>query len=145
MIQSISNTDNSVIFWPSTLPKNAIPRCCTGRKWQIPMASNRKRSRGRIKADNMGQGKVPLCHYRVMHRKRVTSELHDCYFRLLMIKHSISKIEWVSKDYITQLSPTSQWISRQMEPKCGRESHIRPKGPLGPDELRSGEDADKMP
>ena len=27
----------------------------------------------------------------------------------------------------------------------GRESHISPKGPLGPDELRSGEDADKMP
>ena len=34
---------------------------------------------------------------------------------------------------------------RQLEMRCGRESHIRPKGPLGPDELRSGEDADKMP
>ena len=58
--------------------------------------------------------KVPLCHYRVMHRKRVTSELHDSYFRLMTIKHSISKIEWVSNDYITQLSSTSQlsWSSR---------------------------------
>ena len=30
-----------VVFWPSTRPKNAIPRWCTGRKWHIPMASNR--------------------------------------------------------------------------------------------------------
>ena len=45
--------------------------------------------------------KVPLCHYRVMHRKRVTSELHDSYFRLMTIKHSISKIEWASNDYIS--------------------------------------------
>ena len=49
-----------VMFWPSTRPpKNAIPRWCTGRKWHIPMASNRKRSRGRIKAYNMGQGEGP--------------------------------------------------------------------------------------
>ena len=40
-------------------PKNVIPRWCTGRKWHIPMASNRKRSRGRIKAYNMGQGEGP--------------------------------------------------------------------------------------
>ena len=45
--------------------------------------------------------KVPLCHYRVMHRKRVTAELHDSYFRLMTIKHSISKIEWTSNNYIT--------------------------------------------
>ena len=49
----------TVIFWPSTRPKNTIPRWCTGRKWHIPMASNRKRSRGRIKAYNMGQGEGP--------------------------------------------------------------------------------------
>ena len=30
----------------------------------------------------------------VMHRKRVTRELHDSYFRLMTIKHSISKIQW---------------------------------------------------
>ena len=56
------------------------------------MASNRKRLRVRIKAYDMGQGEgliVPL----VMHRKRVTSELHDSYFRLMTIKHSISKIQ----------------------------------------------------
>ena len=39
--------------------RNAIPRWCTGRKWHIPMVSNQKRSRGRIKAYNMGQGEGP--------------------------------------------------------------------------------------
>ena len=29
-----------------------------------------------------------------MHRKRVTSELHDSYFRLMTIKHAIPRIEW---------------------------------------------------
>ena len=48
-----------VIFWPFDPAKNAIPRWCTGMKWHIPMASNRKRSRGRIKADNMGHGEGP--------------------------------------------------------------------------------------
>ena len=106
------------------------------------MASNWKRLRGRIKADNMGQGEGPT----VMHWKRVTSELHDSYFHL-MIKHSISKIELASNDYITQLSLTSQlsWRSDEVGERCGKESHTRPKGPSGsPDELGSREDVDKM-
>ena len=84
-----------------------------------------------------------------MHRKRVTSELHDSYFRLMTIKHSISKIEWASSDYIIELSSRSQlnWVLVPVEfgaqggscgTKCGRESHIRPKGPLGPDECALG-------
>ena len=63
-----------------------------------------------------------------MHRKRVTAELHDSYFRLMTIKHSISKIEWASNDYITQLSSTSQLSSSSSGGSCGRESHTRPKG-----------------
>ena len=51
---------------------------------------------------------IPMVHCRVMDRKRVTCELHDSYFRLMMIKHSISKIEWASNDYIIELSSTSQ-------------------------------------
>ena len=43
-------------FDPSPRPKNAIPRWYTGRKWHIPTVSNRKRSCGRIKAYDMGQG-----------------------------------------------------------------------------------------
>ena len=40
--------------------------------------------------------KVPLCHYRVMHRKRVTSELHDSYFHSMTITHAIPKIAEVT-------------------------------------------------
>ena len=54
---------NFIIVWCCILAfgpgKHAIPKWCAGRKWHIPMASNRKRSRGRIKADNMGQGEGP--------------------------------------------------------------------------------------
>ena len=82
-----------VIFWPSTRLKNTIPKWYTGRKWHIPMASNRKRSRGRIKAYDRGQGEGPIVPLTVMHQKRVTSELHDSYFRLMTIKHPISKIQ----------------------------------------------------
>ena len=77
-----------------------------------------------------------MVHYRVMHWKRVTCELHDSYFRLTTIKHSISKIEWTSNDYIIQLSSTSQLAvefrsesSSSSGVRCGRESHTRPKGP----------------
>ena len=71
--------------------------------------SYERKSRGRKLADEMGRAKkFPWYTHRLMHRKRVTSELHDSYFRLMTIKHSISKIEWASNDYITQLSSTSQ-------------------------------------
>ena len=89
--------------------------------------------------------KVQLCQYRLMHRKRVTCELHDSYFRLMTIKHSISKIQWAIvwalNYYLTQLSssPRSSWQwksscqlgSRQLETRCGRENHSRPRGPSG--------------
>ena len=52
------------------------------------------------------------CATTVMHRKRVTSELHDSYFRLITIKHSISKIQWAIvwalNYYLTQLSSGCQ-------------------------------------
>ena len=70
-----------------------------------------------------------------MHRKRVTSELHDRYFRLMTIKHSISKIQWsivwALNYYIIELS----WVPKQLpeefqtvETRCGRESHTRLRG-----------------
>ena len=37
----------SVVYWPSTRPIMPFPKWCTGRKWHIPMASNRKKSRRR--------------------------------------------------------------------------------------------------
>ena len=60
ILKNIKTEAVFVIFWPSTQPKNIIPRWYTGRKWHIPMASNRKRSRGRIKAYDMGQGEGPI-------------------------------------------------------------------------------------
>ena len=75
--------------------------------------SYERKSCGRKLADEMGRArKIPMVHYRVMHRKRVTSELHDSYFRLMTIKHLISKIEWASNGYIIELSSTSQlnWV-----------------------------------
>ena len=70
--------------------------------------SYERKSRERKLIDEIGRAKkIPMVPYRVMHRKRVTSELHDSYFRLMTIKHSISKIQWASNDYIIQLSLTT--------------------------------------
>ena len=107
----------TVIFWPFDPAKNAIPRLCTGRRWHILMAVMRGNCVGGnwlMKWDELK--KFPWYTHRLMHRKRVTSELHDSYFRLMTIKHSISKIEWTSNDYITQLSSSS----RAVELKIGR-------------------------
>ena len=99
----------SVIFWPFDPAKNAIPRWCTGTRWHILMAvmrGNRVGGNWLIKWDELK--KFQWYTHRLMHRKKVTSELHDSYFRLMTIKHSISKIEWASDDYIIQSSSTSQ-------------------------------------
>ena len=74
--------------------KNATPRWCTGRRWHILMAimrGNRVGENWLTKWDE--EKKFPWCTHRLMHRKRVTCELHDNYFRLMTIKHAISKIE----------------------------------------------------
>ena len=57
--------------------------------------SYERKSRGRKLADEMGRGKkkFPWYTHRLMHRKRVTCELHDSYFRWMTINHAIPKIE----------------------------------------------------
>ena len=72
--------------------------------------SYERKSRGRKLADEMGQGKkkIPLYSHRLMHRKRVTSELHDSYFRSMTITQAIPKISG---------SDTSQ--SPDIERNCG--------------------------
>ena len=97
--------------------------------------SYERKSRGRKLADEMGRGKkkIPWYSHRLTHRKRVTSDLHDSYFRLMTIKHSISKIAWPIKwalnYYIAQSRQKSRQLSgSQLEKRCGRESHTRPKG-----------------
>ena len=85
-----------------------------------------------------------------MYRTRVTSELHDSYFRLMTIKNAIPKIEWAIEwalnYYITQSRQEVRQL--ELESRFGRESLARPKGPSGPSgppiELGSRENADKM-
>ena len=89
-----------------------------------------RKSRGRKLADEMGRGKkFPWYTHRLPHRNRVTSELHDSYFRSMTIKHAISKIEWALNSYMAQSRQKSSQLSgSQLEWRCGRESHTRPKG-----------------
>ena len=100
---------SSVMFWPSTRPKKLLfhgdaPEGSDTFQWPVI-----ERDRvGGLRLIIWDKVKVPLCQYRLMHRKRVTSELHDSYFRLMTIKHSISKIQWAIvwalNYYLTQLS-----------------------------------------
>ena len=90
-------------------PKKCYSKVMHRKEVTHSTGSYEKKSRGRKLAEEMGRArKIPMVHYRVMHRKRVTSELHDSYFRLMTIKHSILKIEWASNDYVTELSSKSQ-------------------------------------
>ena len=74
-------------------------------------------------ADNMEQGKIPWYSHRLMHRKRVTCELHDSYFRLMKIKHAIPKILSGRLNYY--INRWRQGVSEFEDPlvtRCGRES-----------------------
>ena len=66
--------------------------------------SYERKSRGRKLADEMGRGKkkFPWYTHRLMHRKRVTCELHDSYFRLMTIKrHSKDRVgDWVGVELL---------------------------------------------
>ena len=54
--------------------------------------SYERKSRGRKLADEMRRGKkIPLYSHRLTHRKRVTSELDDRYFRSMTITQAIPK------------------------------------------------------
>ena len=60
--------------------------------------SYERKSRGWKLADEMGRGKkkIPLYSHRLTHRKRVTSELHDSYFRSMTITQAIPKVAEVT-------------------------------------------------
>ena len=81
---------------------------CTGREWpgncmtvisawwrsNMPFQRRRKcifNCRGRVWLTIWDRVNVPRYTHRLMHRKRVTWELHDSYFRLMTIKHAIPK------------------------------------------------------
>ena len=116
--------------------------------------SYERKSRWRKLADEMGRGKnISWYSQRLTHRKRVTSELHDSYFRLMTIKHSISKnrvgdrvsVELLYKAVKMEVEAVGcgrgswNWVPVAVEfrpesssssgDESGRESHTRPKGP----------------
>ena len=98
-----------VVFWPFDPAQNAIqgdaPEGSDTFQWQLW-----EEIAGRKLTDEMGRAKKFSWYtHRLLHRKRVTYELHDSYFRLMKIKHVISKIEWALNHYITQ------WSCRQLE------------------------------
>ena len=111
-------------------------------------------------ADNMGQGKIPRYSRRLMHRKRVTCELHDSYFRSMTIKHVIPRtaevthpdgqlwgdIEWAIELLYNSAKAGSQWIWRpeRLVTRCSRESHHPAEGALGTPEWVWGPVGDKM-
>ena len=120
------------------------------RKWHIPMAvrrGNRVGGNWLMKWDELK--KFPWYTHRLMHWKRVTCELYDSYFRLMMIKHAISKIEWALNHYITQLSLSPSGVASRV-PDSWRRVVVGKATPDrgGPQEPRwslgSREDADKM-
>ena len=75
---------------------------------------------------------------RLMHRKRVTCELHDSYFRSMTIKHAIPRtaevthpdgqlwgdIEWVIELLYNSVKTGSQlvWRPEPLVTRCGREN-----------------------
>ena len=95
--------------------------------------SYERKSRGRKLADEMGRGKkFPWYTHRLMHRKRVTCELHD-WFPLDDDQTCDSKYrvgDWVGVELL--YNPVKTDV-RQLEiwRRCGKESHTRPKGLSG--------------
>ena len=82
-------------FWPA---QKCHSRWCTGRKWHILMAvmrGNRVGGNWQMKWDE-DKKKISLYSHRLTHPKRVTSELHDSYFRSMTITQAIPKIAEVT-------------------------------------------------
>ena len=94
------------------------------RKMHIPLASYGKRLRRRAWLTIWDRVKIPRYSHKQMHRKRVTCQLHDSYFRSRMIKTCHSKdggscifrweIEWAPNYYITRVKTGSQSVGDQM-------------------------------
>ena len=142
-----------LIFWPGQkCHSNVMHR----KEVTHSNGSYERKSRGWKLADEIGRAKnFPWYTHRLMHRERVTCELHDSYFRLMTIKHSISKIEWAIvwalNYYITQSRRKSSaiWVRGAVAASWRREVVEKAMpGRRGPQEPRwslgSREDADKM-
>ena len=100
--------------------------------------SYEKKLRRRAWLKKWDKVKILWYTHRLMHRKRVTCELHDSYFRLMSIKHAIPTIEWAIELFYISMWTGSQtsWRSDGLETRYGRECQHPAKGVLGtPSEL----------
>ena len=80
--------------WPG---QKCHSRWYTGRKWHILMAvmrGNRVGGNWLMKWDEVKN--IPLYSHRLTYRKRMTSELHDSYFRSMTITQAIPKVAEVT-------------------------------------------------
>ena len=95
----------SVVYWPPTRPNMPFQRWW---KLHILLASYGKRLRRQAWLTIWDRVKISRCSHKLMDRKRVTCELHDSYFRLMMIKHAIPRMAEVTYS-IGQLWEEIKW------------------------------------
>ena len=119
-----------VVYWPPTPPN-------------MPFQRQRKcifHWRGRAWLTIGDRVKIPRYSHKLMHRKKVTCELHNSYFRSMTIKHAFSKtaevthsvgqlwgdIEWAIELLYNSVKAGGQsvWRSESLETRCGRESQL---------------------
>ena len=75
-----------------TRPKKCRSKVMLRKEVTHSNGSYERKSCGQKLADEMGRAKkFPWYTHRLMHRKRVTSELHDSYFRWMTINHAIPR------------------------------------------------------
>ena len=90
--------------------------------------SYEKKSRRRPWLKKWDKVKIPW------YTQRVTSELYDSYFRLMMIKHATPKIEWAIELLYNSEEIGSEWVGDQVswrQDVVGKAT-TQQKGPLGP-------------
>ena len=128
-------TNASVVYWPPTPPNMRFQR---RRKCIFHWC-------GRASLTIGDRVKIPRYSRRLMHRKRMTCELHDSYFRLITIKHAIPKtaevihsdgqlwgdIEWAIEQLYNSVKTGSLlvWESEELEKWWWRK--IAPSRELG--------------
>ena len=127
---------HSVVFWPSAranMPlQSDTPEGSDTFQWPVIEI-------GRVGGLSWWNGtrlKIPWYTHRLTHRKRVTSELHDSYFRLMTIKHAIPKIEWAIEwalncNIAQSRQKSDSWRRSYRRGVAGKATSGR-RGPWGP-------------
>ena len=129
----ISNYCCILTFNPA---KHAIPKWCTGRKWHIPMASNRKKSRWRIWLTKWDKVKA---HDKLIDRRTGREWPLNCmtvisaWWRSNMPFQRLSgRLSGRLNYYITRWGQeVSELGTRWVRERCGKESHHPAEGALG--------------